>query len=281
LTTIPIANLQEELHHLATEIGEGFMKIRFVIFRELQKDTHLDKTREEMLPFLRSMYQAAVCIQETLAFASGFYANQRGGVSPDIWCRDISDEDVRKLFDPKHLATILVYALHIPRRCADTIQHVETAIPLLSGFSRALTSAVENYRDCDKVYKKRSQSWLPSALLDVLHGERDDFLSKGRFEEMEGLLAFFATGCSYLEGDKGSKLIDFIRRWQVHFRRLYEVSQDPGGMAALGYTTMDDFRRLYQERLKCLPYIAAMQRDWGLCMAAFGCSSQIDTQDQY
>jgi hypothetical protein len=99
--------------HQFTEMGECFYKITSLIFTQLRKDTHLDKTREEMLPFISAMEPAITCVRESLYAAKGFYISQDDEFRPHTWGRDVTDEDTRKLFDPSRQAKILSHALEV------------------------------------------------------------------------------------------------------------------------------------------------------------------------
>ena len=177
------------------------------------------------------------------AYGREFYANsieEYEGHFPEV----ITEALVHKLLDPS------AYLRQVIPSIKDTITSLEKAIgilqaeviPQIPDVQRELERYVEGYKKRHLQIQARDQSWVPNFVQDAIWGKVDPIYWNP--EEVEVLPVDGVAG-----GELLRQVPTFLEHMQAHFSQLSQW--DLSDLPHFGYSTMEDFKRLYAVRVEC------------------------------
>lgn len=209
------------------------------------------------------MHISVASIERALAAAGSFYSTEPEEYRHGSLGRQATQEDATKLFDPSYQTRILAHATEVVHECEVASIHARSARAKLVLASQHFTAYIQMHQERNEISQKRSESILPMFVYDIqdfLWGKTD--LTPLTAEQVQELATSFVEGTAFFSsGDKNS-LLQFIDNLQAHFQQFRQIATTPEGLLTLGYSNLEDYKRLYQERLQCIDIIAHMQNDW-------------------
>jgi len=229
---------------------------------ELMDDPHADQLRATLMKFNAPMNAASEEIRSSFIDARHFYIHDLDELVPTKEGPGaITKEMVAKLLQPDFRAKIVRYAIKAAARAAKAAKIIrEKVIPFLTQLEEDLEDYVDDYELRNMAIEERQKSWIPSVAQDVLWGSIVS--TPWSLKEVQELPKGVSEASNLLR-----QLPAFLDNLELHFRRLSEL--DNRQIFDLGYTSVSDLTRLYQDRLLCNQTLAHMTNSWFSAISAF------------
>jgi hypothetical protein len=227
----------------------------------LSEDQHANELRALLEPFNQHAFRAAGNLGSGIMRGRWFYvhddAELKDSTIPDI----ITNEKAQILLDSESQRNARKFAMEAAAQLESASRLlVREVLPHLPGIEKSLKEYVDEYNYRHYTMQERSQSWIPSALQDIIWGTNDP--TTWNILEVSVLPEDFDAGAKNLR-----KLPELLDRMQAHFKQLGEL--DMSQVGSLGYSTIHDLHRLYQDRLQCHSLLRIMYDRWDATTLAF------------
>jgi hypothetical protein len=225
-----------------------------------------------LVPFNRHMHLFVRATQETFVYGHTCYIHNQDELTGDAIPEVITGDHARALLDSGLQGRILENAREAAGYAAKAAEILRRdALQYLPELDRELSAFVEGYIERSRITNERSQSWVPSLIQDFFLGA----ITPVTFDvsQVEALPRDLKIGSGLL-----MELPVLFEELATHYTLLSKLSQSD--MVSMGYSSTDDLRRLYSDRLTCARYISEMDRmTWSLDRA-FASGFRNSTQDR-
>ncbi|KAG8798602.1 hypothetical protein FRC17_007377, partial [Serendipita sp. 399] len=253
LTTQPLETLQDDLVVLKM-LAPSFRTIVDAIYFALYQDPEADSLRASFLTFYKTTYKVAKQVDDLLDYSRVCYVQ-----SLETDPNHITDEMLDEYRDLKWQQVTTEGARRIAREAKDAANILRTAVmPMLPSLEQEISTYIDSYRTR---YDPDYHQPLASRFWGILNGSS---LRPAQWN-LEGVMSLA------IEFRHGSALLKrvpwFLDNVELHFWRLSRLNA--ADLVTLGYKTLDDFRRLYVDRLRSFIIIINMSDDWLPIFSAF------------
>lgn len=255
LTPSSIQPLRDEFANILV-FGSNFSFINTTVCGFLEKDQHAAELRSILEPFNGHMYVACFEFSEVMSYLRHFYVHNSDEFLSEKLPDSITEEQATIFFTPAFRTRCAEFLESALSSLQNVVQIMENEIiPRLPFLEKALDDYVEECIERDEIEQERSQSWIPTMIQDVLWGKNDAL--RWNISEIKALPNDLVVGGGVLR-----KLPEFLGRLRGLILQLSQL--DSNRLAQLGYTTTDDLRRLYMDRLICHRILDEMEQAWYL-----------------
>ncbi|KAG8759053.1 hypothetical protein FRC14_006767 [Serendipita sp. 396] len=236
-------------------LAPRFNSINEAIYYKLYKDKEADNVRAAFLPFNQTMKVTARCIEEALSIARVVYAynlNRDASIITEAMLNSFQEGDWQINF------------LECAQNCADRAKEAvvtlrSRVLPMLPSLSLALSNYIESYNT--RYGPQDHQPSLRKLFKDFLGPA--EIPAQWTLEGVRSLSVDFDQGVLLLR-----RLPACIDNLELHFRTLLRLNLKD--ISTLGYSSRDDFRRLYKDFIFCYTKLHDSTREWCIVATTFG-----------
>jgi hypothetical protein len=260
VTPTPVQNLYNLFGELVL-LHRYFMAIDRMSFLDLERDKCANRLRSFLFPFNESMQIVLREMGSALRFARDYYTDNREELGGDDLINVQTEQDVQMFLDGISRRNQIDYSSLLLDSLEEAIPVLkDQALPLLPEIERELKEFVKNYQERHDATQKRAQSWVPSAVQNLVWGSlepttRDISKIKDLPEQLE-------NGIRYLK-----KLPKFLEDLKDHLQRMTSLTR--ADYENLGYSSIEGFKRLYANRVQCSSLLSRMSMEAGSFSLAF------------
>jgi hypothetical protein len=244
-------------------IGSSLLFVNSAFLHYVRKDSHAKSVQDALYRLNKPMYEAAFILFYFLPISVHSYAHDPEEIHRLVKGLqiDITDEHVATLYDPNFQATVMESVLQAKALLAMASQIIrDQVLPTLPDVESELSKYVATYKLRQEALKRRSRSCLPIGIQNVLHGAM--YPIPWNLADVELLIDTFNIGARGLH-----RLLVLIDSMEQHFRQLSELQHV--NIRTLGYSTPEDFLRLYSDRVACCALILRMDSSWHHILRVF------------
>ncbi|PVF95582.1 hypothetical protein CPB86DRAFT_738569 [Serendipita vermifera] len=228
-----------------------------MVFLLLDEDEHSLNLRAALEPLNGHMYLLNELMEFCIEKFEVYYTHSFTKFCQKGLPNTITDEQVAVLLDS-------AFQREIRQQLEEAIELIdisinilnEEVVPRLPQIERELAAFVEDYTKRYRMYEQRSRSWSFGRVKDILFGP-STFPCEWKVDEVQGFPGILAPARASVE-----RLGPFLERLRLHLLRLSQLK--PSELPGLGYSNMEDFRRLYMDRLKGKGIFYSMTGQWYL-----------------
>lgn len=249
VTSIPVQNLYDEFNELS-HFYQYFMSITTTIYIKLKDDKCGNRLRGLLFAFNRYMHIVLNETDDALIGARGYYVD--GPEEREALAKITTKADVRSFLDLISRKKATVYGQRIIAALEEAISILrDHALPLLEDIKMELQSYVKNYQERRSLSQRRSQSWLPLAVQDLVWGGLEEITQD--ITGIEVLPETLNNGIQYLQ-----RIPNFVENLKRHFQLMMAITRTD--YESLGYSSVEGFKRLHENRLQCSSLLLDMAR---------------------
>lgn len=249
-TSAPVQSLHDQFLKFLN-IAPTFRIIHFTLNESLKEDECANKLRSRLLDF--EWYMEAVTCKMLSAMRN----------AKEYYCDTITETEtgLLKITFPKEIIPSTfresIQTIWMEECAQGTIAALEEAIPILTDHAlpllpeieRELKAYIDAYKERYYMTQKRAQSWVPSALQDLMWGSIEPATEDP--SQIEILPERLYSTVTQLE-----RLPKFLEELRDHFKRLAILTRTE--YESLGYFSTEAIARLYAERSRCLSLFMEM-----------------------
>ncbi|PVG00510.1 hypothetical protein CPB86DRAFT_824306 [Serendipita vermifera] len=249
VTSIPVQKLYNEFHELS-HFYQYFITITTMMFIKLKDDKCGNRLRSLLFAFNRYMHIVINEIDDALMDARGYYVD--GPEEREALAKINTKDDVQSFLDAISRKKSAVYGQEIIAALEEAVPILkDNAFPLLEDIKMELQSYVKNYQERRSLSQRRSQSWLPFAVQDLVWGGLEEITRD--VSGIEVLPETLNNGIQYLQ-----RIPNFVENLKHHFQLMMTITQTD--YESLGYSSLEGFKRLHENRLQCSSLLLDMAR---------------------
>ncbi|PVF97014.1 hypothetical protein CPB86DRAFT_761024 [Serendipita vermifera] len=268
VTSTPVQNLYNEFIELLP-FGPHFMSISVMMFINLEHDKCGNTLRSALLPLHGYMYTVIQEMTSALSSAASYYSPRRE--EREALEKVLTKDHIRKFLDDISRMNQIYYGQRMLAALEEAIPILrDQALPLLSGIELDLHSFVKDYKERHYSSQKRSDSWLPFAVQDLVWGSLEPTTQD--LSGIEALPQQLNDGIQRLQ-----KLPGFLENVKDHFQRLMALTRTD--FESLGYSSPEEFKSLHATRLRCSSLFFDMARISGNLLLPFALSSRFRSEE--
>jgi hypothetical protein len=261
LSTDPIEKFRDKFVPIL-RLSQYFSFIDANIGKFLETDHRITTLRSRWVDFNIKMDRTLSHLDKGLSQARTFYIHnddEFAGLGLD---KKMTDAHAKLLLDSSFQVRAAKNAQKAAAQFHSAANSLETLVlPLLPQLAHDLTQYVEEYIERHLIAQKRKKYWMvPSIVLDWTIGANDP--PPWHIKEVEVLPSDIQTGGALLR-----ELPSLLEEMSAHFSRLSGLK--PSDMVRLGYSSMEDLKRLYATRLTCSRFLMEMDNKAGALNDAF------------
>lgn len=247
VTSNPLQRFYNEFKELSS-LGRSFSSLTGVMFWKLENDKLGNRLRDRLSTFNRYILASLDEVDKALLNARWFYIDkleEKEGLT-----KVVTNEQVQYFLDIIARRNSAIFGPKIVAALEEAIPILkDQALPILPDIKAELESCIMNYQERRNLSQKRSQSWLPFAVQDLVWGSLE--LPIQRFDpttehlpDIEALPQRLNHGIHHLQ-----MLPNLLEKLNNHFKQLIAVTRTD--YESLGYSSPEGFKALYSNRLRC------------------------------
>jgi hypothetical protein len=241
VTPIPVQKLRNKFDE-SIRFGQYFTSITAMMFIYLREDKCGNRLRNTLLPFDGHLCLAMQEMQRALDYATSYYAHIRETGEEDL-TNTLTEQHVQMFLDKISRKNQIIYGQVILASLEEAIPILrDQALPLLPEIEIELEDFVKGYRERDDMAQKRAESWIPFGVQDFIWGSLEPTTKD--VSEIAILRLYLERGTLYLQ-----KLLKFLEDLKDHFQRMTSLTR--ADYEVLGYSSIEESRRLHANRLRC------------------------------
>ncbi|PVF91928.1 hypothetical protein CPB86DRAFT_259664 [Serendipita vermifera] len=244
-TSAPVQSLHDRLLELS-DIGPNFMAIHLTlrIHSMMKEDECANVLRSRLLGFgwymEAAMYKVLFAMPNAIEYYRDTIPRTKRGNPKNTLPKKVVPAAFRKNIQTSYMEECAQEAIAALEEAIVILK--DHALPLLPKIERELNSYVDTYKERYHITQKRSQSWVPSALQDLMWGSIEPATKDP--SQVEVLSERLDRGITRLQ-----RLPQFLGDLKEHFQRLAILTRTE--YEVLGYLSTEGIARLYVERRRC------------------------------
>jgi hypothetical protein len=252
VTSAPVQNLYDSYFELIFFYGH-FMDIASVL-KDLKTDESANRLRNLFMPFDESMLTVVREMDNALSRAGRYYTGDREKLGNDL-INVKTEQDVQLILDEITRGRQIYYGSFLLEPLEEAIPMLkDLALPLLPEIEIELKDFVERYRERYEATQQRAQSWVPTAVQNLVWGSLEPTTED--ISKIEALPEHLEDGIRYLQ-----KLPKFLEDLKDHLQRMMSLSRTD--YETLGYSSIEGLKRLYANRAQCSSLFRGMSNSAG------------------
>jgi hypothetical protein len=259
VTSTPVQNL-DNLYSELTLFHRHFMYIDSVL-RDLKKDKCANRLQSLFMPFNESMDTVLCEMHYTLRRAGRYYADDHERLGGQDLINVKTEQDVRLLLDEITRGKQIYHGSFLLKSLEEAIPMLkDLALPSLPEIEMELKDFVERYRERYDATQQSAQSWVPTAVQNLVWGSFEPTTED--ISKIEALPEHFENVTRYLQ-----KIPKFLEDLRDHLQRMMSLSRTD--YETLGYSSVEGFKRLYANRAQCSYLFRGMSNSAGNLVLPF------------